>query len=52
MIVDSTALLAILLNEPDASPLCARDRERGEHRPQLFKGNDFMLTDIEPALKG
>ena len=24
---------------------------KGEQEPLLFKGNDFVLTDIEPALK-
>jgi uncharacterized protein with PIN domain len=39
MIVDTSALVAILKVEPDAAEL-----------PLLFKGNDFAHTDVKPAV--
>lgn len=38
MIVDLSAIMAILLNEAESA------------EPLLFKGDDFGHTDIEPAL--
>lgn len=50
MIIDSSALLAIVLAEPDA-PRMVYGVARHEREPLLFKGDDFAQTDIEPALK-
>jgi uncharacterized protein with PIN domain len=65
MIVDSSAILAILNDEPESRPLgsghparlnfgdCfayALARVTGE--PLLFKGNDFGHTDLTAAVRG
>jgi uncharacterized protein with PIN domain len=47
MIVDASALIAILRDEPEAAP-CA---EAIEGAPLLFVGDDFSRTDLTPALK-
>ena len=54
MVVDSSALIAILFAEPEATRLSRGDcfayalaKSRGE--PLLFKGGDFGLTDVEIA---
>lgn len=53
MVIDSSVLVAIFLNEP-AGPVFARVMRqaalaRGE--PLLYKGRDFAFTDIPPALR-
>ncbi len=64
MILDTSALNAILRDEPDA-PLFAEAIERAVSRrisavnflesaigeSLLFKGNDFLHTDVEPAIR-
>jgi hypothetical protein len=54
LIIDTSALIAILHAEPDASEMAhaiesARDR-RISAANWLFEGNDFGHTDITPAL--
>ena len=52
MILDASAILAVLFAEPDAGALGNRlGKSAIRYTPLLFKGNDFTLTDIEPALK-
>ena len=41
MVIDTSAIVAIVLNEPDAYALALT---RGE--PLLFKGEDFAKTDV------
>ena len=41
MILDTSALLAVLFDEPDA------DYAEATQEPLLLKGMDFSLTDIE-----
>ena len=51
MIVDTSAIIAILRNEPDASVL-AEVLQRVPVRldePLLFKDDDFRHTDVEVA---
>ncbi|HEX3885508.1 MAG TPA: type II toxin-antitoxin system VapC family toxin [Stellaceae bacterium] len=47
MIVDASALIAILRDEPEATSTYAPARATGE--TLLFKGDDFIHTDIAPA---
>lgn len=49
MIIKASALLAVVLVEPDAE-IYARAKAEGELL--LFKGQDFAQTGITPALVG
>jgi ribonuclease VapC len=59
VIVDASALLAVVLDEPDgrrfaemtAGDCIVNGVAKAECEPLLFKGDDFSRTDIEPALK-
>ena len=48
MIVDTSALLAVLFGEPDAAHY-ERAIAEATREPLLFKGRDFALTDVEAA---
>lgn len=48
MIVDASALLAVLLDEPEAPAFV--EALYAAERPLLFKGNDFRHTDIATAV--
>ena len=49
MIIDSSALLAVLYREPDAALFEQAIATTGE--PLLFKGDEFAQTDIASALE-
>jgi uncharacterized protein with PIN domain len=49
MIIDTSALIAILRDEPDANVCLAYALARTTGEPLLFKGDDFIHTDIIPA---
>jgi len=64
MVVDTSALVAILFNEPDADRFGKGRHAAGLNigdcfsyalamatgHPLLFKGNDFLHTDVRPTL--
>ena len=49
MIVDSSAIVAILFNEPDAAVFAAAIAEAKSCR--IFKGDDFGKTDVEATIR-
>ncbi len=49
MIIDTSAVLAILFDEDDAAGFAGAIA--GADRPLLYKGNDFSQTDIASALE-
>jgi uncharacterized protein with PIN domain len=51
VIIDTSALLAIVLNEADGRRYAEAIVAEHEGEPLLFKGDDFAQTGIEPALK-
>ena len=50
IVVDTSALIAILTEEADASRYASYALAKATDLPLLFKGRDFSGTDIRSAL--